>query len=431
MKPGTARALLVAACAAWIATGLGRAALDAFLGIPRDFGDIEAVERWRSWVTLLSWVSLAGTVAAVAGLIRLAFGGGTAAVAAAIGVVGMALVSATWMLLPVLDLDTGGLERFHTILPWLQLAVWALANVAMLATLWRFQARGPAFLVTSVLIGVGLAVWLLGLLDVLTPEAEQAMHPWFRAQSIATHVGLGWLWLRAQPPAPAVRAPGRGLGNPAAGQALRHFHDMLIARVVVMVIAIGLTFAARGGQDPSAMKAVLYGGTLLGMALGFAMMLALFRFAAATPAGDGPARLAGTMLALSLVLDLWSLKLMSDLFGGRLSAAFSALDTLPWVQGTGQVLGLIGMLGVVGAVTDVGRLAEDEDLVRRASGLRVGLIVLALLAFAVRIVASGRRPPVGLLLPLAVITLVGAIAVLVGVTRLVSAAAIRLDAHEA
>ena len=173
MKPGTARALLVAACAAWIATGLGRAALDAFLGIPRDFGDIEAVERWRSWVTLLSWVSLAGTVAAVAGLIRLAFGGGTAAVAAAIGVVGMALVSATWMLLPVLDLDTGGLERFHTILPWLQLAVWALANGAMLATLWRFQARGPAFLVTSVLIGVGLAVWLLGLLDVLTPEAEQ------------------------------------------------------------------------------------------------------------------------------------------------------------------------------------------------------------------------------------------------------------------
>ncbi|MEZ4473837.1 MAG: hypothetical protein R3F60_24215 [bacterium] len=426
MRASTGRALVVAACALWVVAMGGRHLVDALGLRPENFSDTEALDRWRWWIELFGYGSLAGTVAAAIGLVALIRGGGAGGVVAAIGGVAMALVAGGYRVTALLQLDVAELETWYDVLGKLQFAGWAVCGLGMIATLRHRGSRGPIWVVTAAALGLSLGLWLVGVLKLLEPGRLASLGPWHTAVVLVQNIGFGLLYLRAPIVDPvATAADAHGLGSPAAAAGLRGFTDLLVARLVILVISIGLTFVVR--DSVAGVKLFLTGGTLLGMALGLAMVTSLLRFAGASPAGGGPARVAAAMLGVGLLLDAWTLKLVSDLFGTRLGAAFWAADALPWAQGIGQVIGLIALLGVIAAGRDVALLAGDAALASRAGGLRVGVLAVAALAFGLRLVASGRRPNVALLLPLAVAVLVGALVMIVGVIRLTRAAADHLD----
>ncbi|MEZ4467362.1 MAG: hypothetical protein R3F43_23685 [bacterium] len=288
----------------------------------------------------------------------------------------------------------------------------------MIATL-RHRAAAGRSVVTAAALGLSLGLWPVGVLKLLDP-GPLASPPCTRrmAGSMSwSRTSASGLYLRVPIVDPvAAAADAQGVGSPlAAAAGLRGFTDMLVARLVILVIGIALTFVVR--DSVAGIKVVLTGGTLLGMALGLAMVTGLLRFAGASPAGGGPARVAAAMLGVGLLLDAWTLKLVSDLFGTRLGAAFGGGMPCPGPRASARSSGSspCSASSRRGATSRSWRgrcpgLAGGRPARRRAGRRRPRLRAAP--------VASGRRPNVALLLRLAVAVLVGALVMIVGVVRL-------------
>lgn len=348
---------------------------------------------------------------------------------AAIGASVYALQILIWTIQPFLDASE--LAALMRAIPWpVYVVAHVVMDVGLIMTLIRRQ--GAVSGLARVAIGASVCVWgwaILGRLGVQFEELEGPLVLIVSSAIGAVHGGVFVAVLFALSRGGVVD-PG-AVGRPTeASSGLRLFSTGLKLRIMCLVGVVALSVLLTVSRSAGGLKGVLYGGTMISMGAGLLMVAGLGRYALARQ-NDLGSIIATVLMAVGVLLELWTLSLLSDLFGGRFGAALSAQSSLGWAQGLGQGLGLVAMLALLTSLRQVARFGDDLALAGRAGGL-MGLVVgVAGLATAVRVLANARSVPVALGLVLGLSALSAAIVMIVRLLSLIRDVARHLEADSA
>lgn len=143
------------------------------------------------------------------------------------------------------------------------------------------------------------------------------------------------------------------------------------ARLVCALLGWAVMASARGAQGASELRDVR-GGVLFVAALSAAasltMLFALWRIAQAPPEtrASAPATIALVLGGFGLLLDGWSTSITAAMLGGSLSAAFFAMDALPWIAAGSTLLGVGMAASLLAAFANLAASLERPDLAARA-----------------------------------------------------------------
>ncbi len=128
----------------------------------------------------------------------------------------------------------------------------------------------------------------------------------------------------------------------------------------------------RGMHDSVFTVAVLSGAASLTMLAG------VWRITRAPPEseGTGPAMVTLCLMILGLATDLVTTSITLDALGGSLSAAFFAMDALPWLAAGAALLGVGAGVALLRSFGNMARVLGDAELQGRATSA-TGLLVIA------------------------------------------------------
>jgi hypothetical protein len=212
--------------------------------------------------------------------------------------------------------------------------------------------------------------------------------------------------------------------EPAAGISL--YLGAAVARIVLALISYAVMASARGATSLYELRdlrgQVLTMAVLSGLA-SVGMLVGLWRIsrAPAETRASGPALLALALGCCGLLLDGWATSITADALGGSVSAAFFAMDALPWITGLSLVLGIGLGLSLLRALGDLATALERTTLVdqtRSGSWLLVGAGAAAVLGLAMAKLATELLLVFAILaVPLALAAAVQLIRAALGVSR--------------
>ena len=348
---------------------------------------------------------------------------------AAIGAAVFSVHIAGWTILLFGEMST--LAAFWQAIPWPVYAVaYALIDIGLIAALHRQVGAQHGRASAWVKVAAGLIVlgwgWTIANRLGWSPDVPDGAG--FLASSAVSAVRTVTLIIVLLAIARLVAVRGQaGLRTTGASTGLRLFSTGLKMRIVCLIATVGVALLFAVSGSVAGAKVSLYSGTLLSMIAGVMMVAGLARYAFSLGSHDVAGILATVLMTLGLLLDVWVLQLLNDLFGDRLGAAMDAQKSLGWVQGIGQVLGLVAMLGLLTSLREVARFGGNFSLARRASGL-MGLVVLvAGLATAVRFLANMRALPAALGIAAGLLALMVAVVMILRLLGLIGDVARQLE----
>jgi hypothetical protein len=200
----------------------------------------------------------------------------------------------------------------------------------------------------------------------------------------------------AEPEAPAPGDPAAALSPQwsAAATGIGLYLGGAAARVVCAVLgyavlAGGSSGASGGTPDLHAMHDSTFVVAVLSGAASLTMLLGVWRItrAPAESGGPGPAMITLCLMVMGLALDFATTSITLDALGGSLSAAFFAMDALPWLAGGAALLGVGAGVALLRSFRNMARALGAEELAARArsatallgiAGTTLGLVVLGL-----------------------------------------------------
>jgi len=223
--------------------------------------------------------------------------------------------------------------------------------------------------------------------------------------------------------------------NDAAG-GLDTLRSGVVMRLVVMCVAFVYAVAAftsRGGGGPGGFALLLGVGELIATIVA---LVGALRFAARLPRHvQTAAGLAGLCLIIVLLCQLYGLWISWRVIKFTSAAEHAtsmwnmpsigdldqAVDRLPYIQMIAGVCGLVSVMAILGGISAVGRALGDDDLGRRARGLTIAVVILAIgYGLVVKWLASGH--PSNAALPLLLMLAIFALFVLFAYLGLLRAA---------
>ena len=213
---------------------------------------------------------------------------------------------------------------------------------------------------------------------------------------------------------------------PSVLAGIRAYRAALLARLLIAVGALLLAFMARAARSVDGAKLAMVGGVLASLFIGVWMLSGLIRYAR-VPRESGAQGAAVTAVSLAIVgllLELYSVFLVSQVYSSSYRALRQVATRLPWMQAVGLAL---GVFAAVALLVSLGRLSRHlvlPELVRRV-GQVIGVLVIVAVGNVVLRAILAARPRGGtavvlalgggvLLLGLAIWGLVGLFRILDG-----------------
>ncbi len=231
---------------------------------------------------------------------------------------------------------------------------------------------------------------------------------------------------------------GAGQDAPVLGQApwpsvrggVAAYRAGLIARIWIMLVGMGLLMLAVAGRSAELARGLLIVMSLGGLVTTGWMLFGLFGYAQVPQAsgGRGAAVFALVVGGLATLLDLYAMVLAFQMLSDRYSVIRDAMEISPWIEGSAQVLGLLGAMGLLFSFSRVGRHVGAPEVSRRVGAVAVllgltaaGALVLRILAVTRAIRGMGMIPLALGVLILAIVTLVMFLGVLKQFRRAIGA----------
>lgn len=202
---------------------------------------------------------------------------------------------------------------------------------------------------------------------------------------------------------------------PSVRRGLSVYRGGLIAKIWVVLLGLGLLFLVAIGGSREGALAVL---VILSIASLFTtgwMTLGLMGYAQVPleSGGRGPVVFALVMIFVSVLLEIYGLVLVFQLYSRSLDSVYDAAAQMPYVEGFGQAIGIAGLLSLLCSFRQVGLHAGAPTVGRRVGVVATLLSVVAVAAIFIRALAAERMLPGGLAVVFGVGTLVCAIFALV------------------
>jgi len=211
-----------------------------------------------------------------------------------------------------------------------------------------------------------------------------------------------------------------GTGWEAARAGLRLYRGALIAQISITVGGMLLLLLAALGRSAGFAKAVMVLVAVGSMLAGAGMFFGLLSYAKVPEKTGGRGAAVGALVIVGVVflMGFYSLFLVFQILSGDHSAIRDAAEQTPWVEGIGQVLGLAGMLVLLFSFGQVGRYAGSKTVPARIGSMVALLLVTAVAALGLKVLVATRAIGGPGLLPIALVVLGLAIAVLVYYLRI-------------
>lgn len=235
------------------------------------------------------------------------------------------------------------------------------------------------------------AIWLVRVIDV-APAALSALlagTTLSRLRRAASTPSLSSPY-RAAANADGDAAGNRGPAWVAAADGLGLYASALATRIGAMVAGAALMFLAGQSRSADAGRAVavLVGSTTALTSV--AMMIGVHRYKKAPDedaVGQG-ATAALLLMIAAFAVEIYGLKLLFDVIGGRFAVVVHAAELLPTVQLAAQGIGVFALLLLIGSFSRVARALDAIALVSRARTVTVLLVAVVAMAICVRVVVG-------------------------------------------
>jgi hypothetical protein len=199
----------------------------------------------------------------------------------------------------------------------------------------------------------------------------------------ATHTG----WSLPRVPVPAVAAstePGSAEALPPRWRAAADGIALYLGGALARVVCVMLGYAAMAGgtsdtgtPDLRGMHDSVFVVAVLSGAASLTMLAGVWRITRAPPesGGTGPAMVTLCLMILGLATDLVTTSITLDALGGSLSAAFFAMDALPWLAAGAALLGVGAGVALLRSFGNMAKALGAEELNGRAKSA-TGLLVI-------------------------------------------------------
>jgi hypothetical protein len=294
------------------------------------------------------------------------------------------------------------------------------------------RATVPVAVVTFVVLGVHVATYVAGLAlgrRTAEPPVLSTIH-WiayyastFLVAVAAIHAGWTVARIReeASPAAqPAASAASLSPGWRSAANGIGLYLGGAAGRIACALLGYAAMASASGATSTSELHgvhdSVLVVAVLSGVA-SLVMLAGVGSIARSPPdtGGTGAALIALLLMILGVLLDLATTSITLDALGGNLSAAFFAMDALPYLAATSALLGVGAGVSLLRSFGNMAHALGAEDLRARANGATMLLIIGGTVA---GLAALGlQHMPVEVLGLVAIVVLPVAIAALVQFLR--------------
>lgn len=211
-----------------------------------------------------------------------------------------------------------------------------------------------------------------------------------------------------------------GPGWEAARAGLRLYRGALIAQISITVGGMLLLLLAALGRSAGMAKAVMLLMAVGSLLAGAGMFFGLLSYAKVPEKTGGRGAAVGALVIVGVVflMGFYGLFLVFRILSGDHSAIRDAAEQTPWVEGISQVLGLGGMLVLLFSFGQVGRYAGSKTVPARIGPMVALLLVTAVAALGLKVLVATRAIDGPVLLPIALVVLGLAIAVLVYYLRI-------------
>ena len=313
----------------------------------------------------------------------------------------------------------------------------ALARIARASAV---RVPGVAFAIVPTIATANSLVGIAGMVG--SPSLSDSLGA---ARTIAAYAFLGldlavcaWLGValrnaKAPDGEPAKVDAAEGAISPewrSVSDALGLYLGAAVARIAVAALSFATMASASGSSSLSDLRSVRDTVVLMAVVGGFASLFiigALFKLGRAPDDRvRGPANAAALFAIMGLLLDGVTTSITASALGGDLSAAFFAMDALPWLVVGAVILGIAAGTALATALAAAASHLGNPDAERQAKSVRV-LIVPAGILLALS-QSMGRHPPEGLVvfmvvmgLPLALAAVVRLLQAIFGVRATVAA----------
>ena len=201
----------------------------------------------------------------------------------------------------------------------------------------------------------------------------------------AAAMHAGWSFPRA--PVPVVAAstePGSAETLPPRWRAAADGIALYLGGALARVVCAMLGYAAMAGgtgdtgtPDLRGMHDSVFVVAVLSGAASLTMLAGVLRITRAPPdsGGTGPAMVTLCLMILGLATDLVTTSITLDALGGSLSAAFFAMDALPWLASGAALLGVGAGVALLRSFGNMAKALGAEELNGRAKSA-TGLLVI-------------------------------------------------------
>ena len=329
------------------------------------------------------------------------------------------------------DGDLGTMFRWGAVSKWIAEAVVVVLVVLAAARVSRSLEWNLGAGVVAVLVFAALDA-LLALLPALGVPLRELLGSTWLWQGLLYTVYTGllvslWLVLGTHighlAATPAPPEPEAGLGRwerfavppwPAVRNGLAAYRAALLTKIVVVLGGFGLMVLANLAESRGGVKVTLIGSSLLGLAatLGMAAGLAGYARVPAESGARGPALATLVAMGVGVLLELYTLVLVFQMFSGNYSAARNAIDRAPFVEGAAMGIGVVGMIGLLVSFRRAGDFIDAPEVGARVAPLFGLLVGVAAGGLTLRFLVAQRTIGGYLALPLAIAILVLAIVAL-------------------
>jgi hypothetical protein len=199
----------------------------------------------------------------------------------------------------------------------------------------------------------------------------------------AMHAG----WSLPRVPVPAVATstePGFAETLPPRWRAAADGIALYLGGALARVVCAMLGYAAMAGgagdtgtPDLRGMHDSVFVVAVLSGAASLTMLAGVWRITRAPPesGGTGPAMVTLCLMILGLATDLVTTSITLDALGGSLSAAFFAMDALPWLAAGATLLGVGAGMALLRSFGNMAKALGAEELNGRAKSA-TGLLVI-------------------------------------------------------
>ncbi len=175
---------------------------------------------------------------------------------------------------------------------------------------------------------------------------------------------------------------------------LRLYQQALVWRLVLTVAGYGLLFIAIKGRSQEMAETLSWAGSLVAIVTGAFMTVGVFRFAnqpVGTP-GRGAAFLAGSLMAIALVIDLSLFASLLEVLSvdrslagyGDLSAAVASLEAAQSMAVWGMALSIAAFVALITSFRGVAHALDEGRLATQAYGVGVTVVLVGALAWGLR-----------------------------------------------